>query len=113
MSIGAQAEWYTVSEVAELIGESAGRVRRLIEDQHLAAVRIDGEPRVPASFLQDGQPIPAVRGTLMLLRDAGFSNEEAVTWVLSENTELGETPIAALTRGRKAPVRRAVQGLAF
>jgi len=36
-----------------------------------------------------------------------------VAWLLNENDELGERPIAALNAGRKSAVRRATQALAF
>ena len=52
-------------------------------------------------------------GTLLALHDAGFSGDEAVDWLLNENDELGERPIAALNAGRKSAVRRATQALAF
>lgn len=106
-------EFLTVPDVATQLNVSQSKVRMLLEEQHLGAIRIDGILRIPASFISQGEVIPAIRGTLMLLKDAGFDNDEAVTWMLSENQELGETPISALIRGHKAPVRRAVQSLAF
>ena len=50
-------EWLTVPDLVELLGLSVSRVRRLIEDRHLAAKRIDGVLKVPAVFLKDGQPL--------------------------------------------------------
>lgn len=101
-----------VSDVADLLGIPATKVRRLIEDRHLAALRIENVLKVPAAFIAHGAVVPGVRGTLILLEDLGFSNDEAIEWLLAENDELGETPIATLTKGHKAPVRRAVQVLA-
>ncbi|MBK0419220.1 DNA-binding protein [Leucobacter sp. CSA1] len=89
------------------------KVRRLIEDHQLAAVRIDGVLRVPAGFVQGDRPLPSLRGTLLVLLDAGLDEEGAVAWLLSENDELGERPIDALNAGRKSAVRRATQALAF
>jgi hypothetical protein len=85
----------------------------MIEDAYLAAVRVDGVLKVPAEFIQGDEPLPPLRGTLLALLDAGYSNEEAVAWVLGENDELGERPIDSLMAGRKSAVRRATQSLAF
>ena len=47
-----------------------------------------------------------------MLSDAGFSDAEALEWLLGEEDSLGTTPIAALRAGRKAEVRRVAQALA-
>ena len=47
-----------------------------------------------------------------MLSDAGFSDAEALEWLLDEEESLGTTPIAALRAGRKAEVRRVAQALA-
>lgn len=92
---------------------SPGKVHRLIEDRHLLAVRRDKVLVVPEEFVLDGEPLKDVRGTLMLLADDGFSDEEAMQWMLEVNDLLGVSPIAALRAGRKAEVRRVAQALAF
>ncbi|GAA2188304.1 hypothetical protein GCM10009786_16890 [Leucobacter alluvii] len=102
-----------VPELVDRLGITPGRLHRLIEDRVLASVRIDGVLRVPAEFLQGDEPLPSLRGTLLVLDDAGFSEEEAVLWMLSVNDELGERPIDSLQAGRKSAVRRATQSLAF
>ena len=106
------SEWLTVPDLVEQLGLSVSRVRRLIEDRHLAAKRIDGVLKVPASFLRDGQPLGELRGTLIVLADDGFSDDEAVDWLLEEEESLGTSPIVALRAGRKAEVRRVAQALA-
>lgn len=106
-------EYLTIPELTERLGLTPGKIHRLIEDHHLAAVRVDGVLGVPAEFVQGDHPVASLRGTLLVLLDAGFSDAEAVAWLLAENDELGERPIAALNAGRKSAVRRATQGLAF
>ncbi|MDN4595824.1 Rv2175c family DNA-binding protein [Leifsonia virtsii] len=106
------SEWLTVPDLVEQLGLSVSRVRRLIEDRHLAAKRIDGVLKVPASFLRDGQPLGELRGTLIVLADDGFSDDEAVDWLLAQEESLGTSPIEALRAGRKAEVRRVAQALA-
>lgn len=104
---------YTVPDLVELLGLTPGRIHRLFEEYVLVARRIDGVLRVPAEFLLNGEPLAPLRGTMLVLLDAGFSEDEAVEWLFAENDELCETPIAALRAGRKSAVRRATQALAF
>ena len=105
--------WLTVPDLVELLGVGVSRVRRLIEDRALLAVRRDGVLKVPASFLRDGEPLSELRGTLVLLADSGFSDDEAMEWLLAAEGSLGTSPIEALRAGRKAEVRRVAQALAF
>jgi len=105
-------EWLTIPDLVDQLGLGVSRVRRLIEDRHLAAKRIDGVIKVPALFLRDGEPLPELRGTLVVLSDAGFDDDEAVDWMIEEEESLGTSPIEALRSGRKAEVRRVAQALA-
>lgn len=108
-----ETEYVTIPELCERWGTTPSKLRRLIEDRHLAAVRIDGVLRIPADFVRGDEPLNSLRGTLLALNDAGFSDEESVAWLLGENDELGEKPVSALLAGRKSAVRRATQALAF
>jgi Rv2175c C-terminal domain of unknown function len=107
------ARWLTVPDLVEMLDLSPGKVHRLIEDRHLLAVRRDKVLMVPEEFVLDGEPVKDLRGTLMLLADDGFSDDEAMQWMLGVNDLLGVSPIAALREGRKAEVRRVAQALAF
>ncbi|MFV0433218.1 MAG: Rv2175c family DNA-binding protein [Leucobacter sp.] len=109
----ANDSYFTIPDLVDRFGISPGRLHRLIEDHALAAVRIDGVLRIPVEFVVDDQPLPTLRGTLLVLLDAGFTEAEAVSWLLAENEELGERPVDALHAGRKSAVRRATQALAF
>ena len=105
--------WLTVPDLVTVLNLSPGKVHRLLEDRHLLAVRRDRVLVVPEEFVHDGQPLTELRGTLVLLADDGFTDEEAMHWMLSVNELLGVSPIAALRAGRKAEVRRIAQALAF
>jgi excisionase family DNA binding protein len=105
-------EWLTVPDVAERLGLTPSRVRRLIEDRHLAALRRDGVLQIPSVFLVEDEPLGELRGTLTVLSDNGFSDDEAVQWLLETEDALGVAPIDALLAGRKAEVRRVAQSLA-
>jgi hypothetical protein len=104
--------WLTVPELVELLGVSPSRIRRLIEDRHLLGQRRDGVLAVPADFISGNAPLPELRGTLIVLGDAGFTDDEAIDWLLSEDAALGTAPIDALRSGRKTEVRRVAQALA-
>lgn len=104
---------YTVPEVADLFGIALGKVHRMVEERHLAYVRIDGVKRIPKEFIQGADPLPSLRGTLIALSDVGLSDDRAVEWLFEENEELGIRPIDSLLKGHKAAVRRATQSLAF
>jgi hypothetical protein len=104
--------WLTVPDLVELLGVSAGRVHRLFEDRYLAATRVDGVLKVPADFVRDGEPLHELRGTLIVLADAGFDDAEAIDWLVTTEASIGAAPIDALRAGRKAEVRRVAQALA-
>ena len=113
MTTAAGTTWLTVPDLVDLLGISQSRVRRLFDERILLAVRIDGVLKVPSDFIVDGEPLGDLRGTLMVLSDAGFSDEEAMHWLLEDEESLGTTPIDALRHRRKAEVRRVAQALGF
>lgn len=107
------AHWLTVPDLVERLGLSPSKVRRLLEERHLLAVRRDGVLMVPEEFLDGAEPLTDLRGTLVLLADDGFSDDEAMQWMLEVDDTLESSPIAALRAGRKAEVRRVAQALAL
>lgn len=105
--------WLTIPDLTEVLGLKVSQVRKLIEDRSLLALRIDGVWKVPETFLVDGAPLSELKGTLVVLADAGFSDLEAMRWLLGSDDSLGISPIDALRAGRKAEVRRVAQALGF
>jgi hypothetical protein len=103
--------WLTIPDLTELLGLKVSQVRRLIEDRALLARRVDGVWKVPERFLKGGEPLGELRGTLVLLSDVGFSDDDAIDWLLNVEDSLGVSPIDALHAGRKAEVRRVAQAL--
>lgn len=112
-SLANVAAWLTVPDVAELLGEPLGRVRRLIEEHVLIAVKRDGVVKIPADCIQNGEPMPSIRGTILVLLDSGFSLDGAIEWLYTEEPSLGKTPMAALVDGQKTQIRRLAQALAL
>ena len=108
-----EVRWLTIPDLTEILGLKVSQVRRLIEDRALLATRADGVWKVPDLFIVDGEPMHELRGTLVVLADAGFSDEEAMNWLLNEEESLGVSPVRALLAGRKAEVRRVAQALGF
>lgn len=106
-------EWLTIPDLVEVLGLTQSKVRRVIEERSLVAVRRDGVLKVPASFVKDGEPLKELRGTVILLADNHFSDDEIVEWLLEQNETLDAAPIDALRSGRKTEVRRVAQALAF
>jgi excisionase family DNA binding protein len=106
-------ELLTVPEVAERLGMPVGRVQRLLSEGSLAALRQEGALRVPAAFLDGDQVVKGLAGTLTVLRDAGFSDEEAIRWLFEPDDSLPGTPMDALRGNRTREVRRRAQALAF
>lgn len=116
-----EQNWLSLPEVAEAIDVPLRTVRGYLRDRVLVATR-RGENNalaVPEGFLvpsQDGNGcvvLPSLRGTVMMLADSGFADDEIVTWLLRENDELDGTPLDALRSGRTHAVRRTAQSLAF
>ncbi len=108
-------DWCTLSQAAYRLGTNGGRIKRLLRDGDLIAVRTaaSGEPRVPTLMLGDDRVVKGLPGTLTLLRDAGFEDREALTWLFTPDATLPGRPIDALRRDSGTEVRRRAQALAF
>ena len=107
--------WLPLPDVAQRLDLPLGRVRRLLDERQLLALR-RGERNirsVPADLLDDDRLLPELPGTLMVLADAGFSDEEALRWLLTPDDSLPGTPLDALKAGRKTEIRRRAQALAL
>jgi hypothetical protein len=110
-------EWLSIPEFADRLGVPATRVRDKMRDRAVIAVRRGPNDALamPAGFIVqgDGGPhiIAALRGTFTLLADAGFSDDEAMDWVLAQHEELQMSPLESLRLGHKAHVRRLAQAL--
>jgi hypothetical protein len=105
-------EWLTMPDLVEVLDEPLGRVRRLIDEHFLVGSRRTGVFAVPSVFIVEGHPLSSLRGTIMVLQDAGFSDDEVIDWLFAEDESMGRSPIAALLAGHKSEVRRIARTLA-
>jgi hypothetical protein len=107
-------DWLEWSEVAEQLGVSVGKVRTLIREHQLAAA-VPWEragQRVPALFIQDGEPVKGLPGLVTLMHDNGYDDREIIAWVFLD-ADLPGRPIDALRENRGSEVKRRAQSMAF
>jgi hypothetical protein len=107
--------WLTLPDVAERLGVDVTRVRQLLKERGLVAVR-RGERNVlsvPARLVAEGAVVKGLAGTLTVLADNRFSDEEAVRWLFTPDDTLPGTPADALAENRGTEVRRRAQAIAF
>ncbi len=106
--------WLTLPDIAEKLGVEVTRVRQLVKEGQLIAVR-RGENRalhVPAAFIDGDKVVKGLVGTLTLLRDDGFTVEEMLEWLFTPDPSLPGTPAQALSENRGTEVKRRAQALA-
>jgi hypothetical protein len=111
----AVSRWLTLPELAEALGLDVARVRRMLAEGHFLARR-RGERSVlsvPVEFVQDGDLLKGLAGTLTVLSDAGYSQEEALAWLFAVDPTLPGSPVTALRQNRGTEVRRRAQALGF
>lgn len=108
-------QWLNLPAVAEALDIDIRQVHRLLDERALISLRI-GERNVrsiPADFIQDGLVVESLKGTLSVLKDSAFSDEESIVWLFTEDESLPGTPMNALRTGRKTEIRRRAQALGW
>jgi Rv2175c C-terminal domain of unknown function/DNA-binding protein Rv2175c, wHTH domain len=107
-------DWLSLPEVADRLRIPVSRVRQLLRDRKLLAVRRpDGALAVPAAFLDGDQMVKGLAGTLTVLFDCGFDDSEALRWLFTADDTLPGTPVQAIAEHRCTEVNRRAQALAF
>ena len=107
--------WLSLREVADRLAVSPSKVRQMARDHQLAVLRHGDarEPEVPAEMLSGHAVVKGLPGTLTLLADAGYDEEESVRWLFTPDDSLPGRPVDALRENRGTEVRRRAQALAF
>jgi hypothetical protein len=108
--------WLTLADLAEALGTDALRAKQVISDREVLAIRREGASgdrvlSVPADFIADGKVVKHLPGTLNLLADARYTDEEALAWLFTPQADLDATPIALLRADRSREVKRRAQAL--
>ncbi len=102
-----------VPDIAEQLGLVVTKVHQLVRDRTLLAVRRESILRIPAEFVADGQVVKGLPGTITLLADGGYSDQEIIDWLFAEDSSLPGSPIASLRAGRSREVHRRAQTAGF
>jgi excisionase family DNA binding protein len=106
--------WLTLPEAADLLDVPVTRVRQMIAEHQLIAVR-RGESNalmVPGDLIADGKVLKGLPGVLTLLADARYSEDEALVWLYTDD-DLPGSPVRALAENRGTEVKRRAQALGF
>jgi hypothetical protein len=107
-------EMLSLTETAERMGVGPQGVRALIKDGGLLAVRREDLGQVvPAEQLDGPVPVKHLKPVITLLRDARYSDEEALRWLTTADDSLPGTPLQALHENRATEVKRRAQALGF
>lgn len=111
--MGTDVGMLSASEVAERMGIGPTGVRDLLQAGHLLSVQTADGPRIPADQLDGDVLVKHLVPVLTLLRDAGYSGEEALGWLTSPDDSLPGTPLQALHENRATEIKRRAQALGF
>jgi hypothetical protein len=104
--------WLSVPEVAERLGVTPTKIRQYVEERQLTGSRRTGVFLIPEVLVDPDRLMKDLPGTLTVLIDGGFSDDDGLDWVLGHHDVLGMSPAEALRAGKKAEVRRLAQALA-
>jgi hypothetical protein len=111
--LGAEVQVLALPEVAVRLRQPVSRVRQMVRDGRLLALRRDGVVSVPVDFLSGDDVVKGLPGTVTVLRDGGYSHEAILRWLFTDDATLPGTPIAALRSDRAREVKRRAQAMAF
>jgi hypothetical protein len=102
-----------VEDAAQKLSIPVSRVHQLVRDGQLLSFKRDGAPVVPADFFVGDEVVKGLSGTIMLLRDGGYSDDDILRWLFADDDSLPGTPVASLQAGRHREVKRRAQAMAF
>ena len=107
--------WTYLPDIAEALDVQITKVHRMAEQGEFLEVRrpSDGIRVVPAEFMLDGELLGSLKGTIAVLRDARYTDAEAIRWLFTSDDTLPGRPVDALRDGRKTEVRRRAQALGW
>lgn len=109
------AEWLPLPDLAEALDVSIKKIHSMIDERAIIAVRVGARNirSVPADFVLDGEIVESLKGTISVLKDSGYEDDELLVWLFTEDESLPGTPMQALRLGRKTEIRRRAQSLSW
>jgi len=107
--------WLTLPDLAEALDEPLSKVRDWIRERRLVAIERGVPPVkcVPVEFVHEGVLLKGLMGALTVLADAGYSPEEAMRWMLTDEPSLPGRPVDVMAAGMHHAVKRRAMTLAF
>jgi Rv2175c C-terminal domain of unknown function len=102
-----------VEDVAQKLSIPVSRVHQMVRDGQLLSFRREKAVVVPADFFIGDEVVKGLSGTIILLRDGGYSDEDILRWLFADDDSLPGTPVASLQAGRHREVKRRAQAMAF
>ncbi|WP_442789367.1 Rv2175c family DNA-binding protein [Kitasatospora sp. NBC_01302] len=108
-------DWMYLPDISERWGVLVTEVRQMVKDHKLIAVRRgpNRSLQVPAAFITDDGLVKHLAGTLTVLRDGRFTDEEILEWLFTEDPSLPGSPIQALQENRGTEVKRRAQAMSL
>jgi hypothetical protein len=112
---GVATGWLPLPDLAERLGETVSTLRQWVRERKLVVVERGTPPikQVPSDLVRDGHLVKGLAGALTVLRDAGYSDREALRWLLTESAALDGRPVDLMAQGRDVAVKRHAMSLAF
>lgn len=111
--LGPEVAALPLPDVAARLGLPVTRVHQMLRDGQLLAFRRDEVTVVPEEFLTADAVVKGLPGTVTLLRDAGYADEEILRWLFTVDDSLPGSPIEALRSNRGREVKRRAQAMGF
>lgn len=110
-----------VPDIAGMLGVVVTKVHQMLRDRAVIGVRQDGVVKIPAEFVAAGDLVRGLTGTITLLTDAGYSDEEIISWLFDTDFAVPSgraagpqsSAIAELRSGRVKEVHRRAQVAGF
>lgn len=108
-------DWEFFPDLAERWDIPVTRVHNMVSEGRLLAIKVgDRQVRaVPGLFVVEDGPLESLKGTISVLRDAGFTDDQAIRWLFTADDSLPGRPVDALREGRKTEIRRRAQAMGW
>lgn len=104
----------SLPDAAEKMGIVVTRVMDMLRNKQLAAVTVNGVRFIPERlFNENGELNKFVPGVLALLSDGGYSVEESLDYLFTEDESLPGRPVDALHGHLAREVMRRTQAMAL